>query len=145
MQKKVGKVLNLFVYDAQTQNRVSQNSIQLDKGGVIGDKHYGKDALRSVLLISEDSYTLARENDIMVLRGNLGENILIDYNPYNLPIGAKLQIGGVILEISQNGTLCNGLSKIDKSLPKLLKNNRGIFARVIEAGEISTKADLYLL
>jgi MOSC domain-containing protein YiiM len=69
----------------------------------------------------------------------LGENILIDYNPYDLPVGTKLEIGEVVLEISQHCTLCKSLTKVDNALPKLLKNDRGIFAKVVKSGNISLK------
>jgi hypothetical protein len=36
------------------------------------------------------------------------------------------------LQITQNCTLCKGLSAVNSKLPKLLKNDRGIFARLIE-------------
>lgn len=68
--------------------------------------------------------------------GSLGENILIDYNVYNLSMGTQLKIGEVIVEITQNCTICNYLSIIDKSLPKLLRNDRGIFVKVIQSGVI---------
>jgi MOSC domain-containing protein YiiM len=143
--QKVGQVLDLYLYEAQTKNRLPQSSLQIDQGGVIGDKHYGKDPVRSVLLISKDSYTLAKDQAINLNPGMLGENILIDYNPYHLPMGTQLQIGSVILELAQNGTLCNGLTKIDSTLPKLLKKDRGIFAKVIKSGKINVSDTIYLL
>ncbi len=67
--------------------------------------------------------------------GSLGENILIDYNPYHLNAGDQLRMGEVVLQISQNCTICDHLSKIDETLPTLLKDDRGIFAKVIKGGE----------
>jgi MOSC domain-containing protein YiiM len=77
--------------------------------------------------------------------GALGENILIDYNPYDLAIGSQIQIGEVVLEITQNCTICNHLSFIDKTLPKLLKDDRGIFVKVVKVGVIKKRDKLYLL
>jgi len=135
----VGSVLELFI------SKKSANKITLDSGGIFGDKFYGKDINRSVLISSIDSYNLAKENSIQVEYGQLGENILIDYNPYWLSIGVLIQIGEVILEISQNCTLCKSLTKIDNRLPKLLKNDRGIFAKVIKAGDIKYRDSVYIL
>ncbi len=75
----------------------------------------------------------------------MGENLLIDYNPYHLQAGARLKIANVTLEISQHCTLCKSFTKIDAKLPKLLKDDRGIFAKVIKSGSIKEGDDIYLL
>ncbi len=142
--KSVGEVLEVFVSLKGDSKRISKGFLELDKNGVIGDKFYAKDRERSVLLTSIDSYSMALAKNIEMSYGSLGENILIDYNPYSLPIGTKMQIGEVIFEISQNCTICNHLSVIDKSLPKLLKDDRGVFIKVIEAGEIKKGDKIYL-
>jgi len=140
---KVGKVSSLF-YSPST-GRTVVNSFDLDCKGIISDKHYNKSINRSVLITSLDSYTLAKNNGINVPYGALGENILIDYNPYHLTAGTKLKIGKVILEINQACTLCKSLTTIDSKLPKLLKDDRGIFAKVIDDGSIKEDDDIYLL
>jgi len=140
---KVGTVTALFYADTDGQNTVE--SLSLDMQGIIEDKHYQKDRERSVLIASMDSYELAKENGIDVPPGALGENLLISYNPYALEAGSRLSFGNVILEISQHCTLCKSFAKVDPKLPKLLKNDRGVFAKVIESGNITTGDDIYLL
>jgi len=119
--------------------------LTIDEKGVVEDKYYNKDIQRSVLITSLESYKLATENGINAQYSALGENILIDYNPYHLKPGARLKIGDLELEISQNCTLCNSLAKVDARLPKLLKNDRGIFAKVISGGTIRKGDNIYLL
>ena len=140
---KVGKVSSLFY--SPPGGRTEVNSFDLDSKGIIGDKHYNKSIDRSVLITSLESYTLAKKHGINVPYGALGENILIDYNPYYLTAGTKLKIGKVTLEINQACTLCKSLTNIDSKLPKLLKEDRGIFAKVIEHGSIKEDDDIYLL
>ena len=135
----VGNILELFV------SKKSTNKILLDSSGIIGDKFYGKDLSRSVLISTIESYKIAQNKNIKLDYGLLGENILMDYNPYHLSTGQQIQIGEVILEISQICTLCKSLTKIDKKLPKLLKDDRGIFSRVIKAGEIKYRDKVYIL
>jgi MOSC domain-containing protein YiiM len=139
----VGRVLELFVSKKGDSQRVLKQDITLDKNGVLEDKFYGKEPNRSVLITSLYSYQLAKDRGISVEHGSLGENILIDYNLYHLHIGAQIGIGEVILEISQNCTLCKSLTKIDSSLPKLLKDDRGVFARVIKSGFIYRYDKIY--
>jgi MOSC domain-containing protein YiiM len=135
----VGNILELFI------SKKSTNKILLDNSGIIGDKFYGKDINRSVLISTIDSYKIAQDKNINLEYGLLGENILMDYNPYHLETGKQIQIGEVILEISQICTLCKSLTKIDNRLPKLLKDDRGIFAKVIKAGEIKYRDKVYIL
>ena len=143
---KMSQVGNVFsLYYSSLHGHISAKVLQLDARGIIEDKHYDKDINRSVLIVSLDSYTLAKKHYIDAPFGSLGENILIDYNPYSLDIGSKLKIGSVILEISQHCTLCKSFAKVDTKLPKLLKNDRGIFAKVIGSGKISKDDKVYLL
>ena len=141
-----GKVIELFItLDNKDKTRQSVQTISVDENGIITDKFYKKNLQRSILLTSVESYEMSKENDINIETGSLGENILIDINPYGLLQGDRLTIGGVVLEITQNCTLCKGLSSVNPKLPKLLKNDRGIFAKVIEstsAIQIGDKVEL---
>lgn len=133
-----GKVLKLFISRKGDAQRSPQDNIEVDESGVEGDKFYAKDPQRSILLTSIDSYKMAEKENIIIEHGSLGENILIEYNPYHLQPGTTLMIGTVVLEINQNCSLCKSLTKIDSKLPKLLKNDRGIFVKVLKAGIIYT-------
>ncbi|WP_304545964.1 MOSC domain-containing protein [Sulfurimonas microaerophilic] len=127
-----GKVLKLFITSNDEQKtRLTPDAITVDEDGVLEDKFYKKDLMRAVLITSLDSYNLAKENGIEIEYGLLGENILIDANPYSLVPGQTLKIGDTILEITQNCTLCKGLSTVSSKLPKILKDDRGIFAKVV--------------
>ena len=139
----VGNVIEMFY--STSNGRVNATALALDSKGVLEDKYYNKNIDRSVLIASLDSYKLAKKHGVDVAYSALGENLLIDYNPYHLTPGTQLQIGDLILEISQNCTLCNSLAKSDSSLPTLLKDDRGIFAKVIKGGTIVKSDNIYLL
>ncbi|CAA6821372.1 MAG: Unknown protein [uncultured Sulfurovum sp.] len=145
MSNSIGHVVELFISKKNEDQRISKTLIEIDMDGVIDDKFYAKDVERAILLTSTSSYDLVSKNNIKISYGALGENILIDYNPYDLPIGTKVKIGKVVIEISQNCTICNHLSSIDKRVPTLLENDRGVFVKVIEAGFIEKGDKLYLL
>ena len=140
---KVGSVFSL--YYSPSSGRTVTRSFDLDDKGIVKDKHYDKDINKSVLITSLESYALAKSHGIDATHGSLGENILIDYNPYHLPAGSRITIGEVTLEISQACTLCKSLTSIDSRLPKLLKDDRGIFAKVIDAGNIKHGDTVYLI
>ncbi len=145
MQQSIGTVLNLFISKKEQSTRIEKTKVQLDTDGIVDDKFYAKESERSILLTTQESYALALTHNIEMPYGSLGENILIDYNPYALPRGSQIQIADVVLEITQNCTICNHLSSIDKSLPILLKEDRGIFVKVIKSGVIEKGDKLYLL
>ncbi len=128
----LGHIIALF----QSNERVEQ--LHLDPQGIMGDKHYGKDQNRSLLITAKHSYDMAQEREIALQTGDLGENILVDFNPYSLKPGTQLQMGESIIEITQMSTLCKSLTALDSRLPKLLKHDRGIFAKVIKAGVINS-------
>jgi len=126
------KVIKLYITkNDEDKTRETVSSIELDNLGIKNDKFYNKNLQRSILLTSIDSYELAKEEGIELDYGSLGENILMSGNPYHLKEGECLVIGETTLEITQNCTLCKGLSSVNSKLPKLLKNDRGIFAKVI--------------
>ncbi len=143
--KKVGQVLNLFVSHSGASERLEKNELSFDTLGVIEDKFYNKNIQRSVLIASIDSYNLIKNYGIEMPFGYLGENILLDYNPYALEVGRVLKIGDTLLEITQHCTICNHLAVIDVKIPTLLKNDRGIFAKVVGNGDIRVADDVYLL
>jgi len=143
MNKSIGQVLELYISKKDNSKRSSQTILEVDSQGIFDDKFYAKDIERSILLTSRESYELALKNNIEMPYGALGENILIDYNPYALRIGSQIQIGKVVVEVTQNCTICNHLSSIDKILPKLLKNDRGIFVKVVKEGFIEKGDKLY--
>lgn len=126
-------IVKLFIQDKQ-EGLKELESLHVDINGVVGDKFYGKKADRSILLTSLESYEKVHKKGIDLKYGQLGENILLDTNPCNLPQGTRLEIEDVILEITMPCTMCKSLVHIDKSLPKILKNDRGIFAKIIKEG-----------
>lgn len=145
MQQTTGKVLQLYISTGiKEAPRKEVSSLQVDQNGVKGDKFYAKDPNRAILISSTQSYDLAKQNGISVETGALGENIYIDINPYSLLPGDIIEIGECHFEVTQNCTLCNSLSKINPKLPKLLKNDRGIFVRAIKEGTINIEDNVTL-
>lgn len=126
-----GKVLKLFISQKGEKKRLSKETLSIDKLGVVEDKFYNKDINRLILITSTDAYEIAKENQIELELGDLGENILIEGNINHLKVGDRFRIGKAVLEITQNCTLCNGLSLLDSKLPKVLKDDRGIFAKAV--------------
>lgn len=136
LKNSYGKVLELFISVKSDKKRLSKETLDVDVKGVLGDKFYAKDENRLILVTSTDAYSLAKANGVDLEYGDLGENILIDKSINHLPMGERFKIGEVVFEITQNCTLCNGLSLLDSKLPKILKHDRGIFVKAVTNGTI---------
>jgi len=131
-----GKVTKIFITkDDTNKTREKPQKILVDEAGIMGDKFYAKDSQRAILITATESYKLSHDNGIEIHEGTLGENLLIDVNPYGLIHGDTIKVGDTVLEITQNCTLCKGLSSLNSKLPKLLKNDRGIFAKYKEGSK----------
>ncbi len=142
--EKQNKILRLCLADEQTKQMIEKSTLQLEIGGVVGDKYFGREN-REVLLTSTYGYELALSHDIPMEYGTLGENILTDMNIKNLQLGERLKVGEVIFEVSMLCPVCTHLSVIKKELPKLIKNDRGIFLKVINGGTITLEDKIELL
>lgn len=138
------RVLGLFISVDNEKKRVCKEKLVLDEMGVLDDKFYAKDTNRLILITSTTAYTLAKSSGVTLEYGSLGENILIDQNINDLSIGNRFKIGDIVLEITQNCTLCKGLSLLDPKLPDILKNDRGIFVKAVSCGIIK-KDDIIII
>ena len=130
-----GTVQDLFIATKEC-GRKNVDFIEIDLEWILEDKFHGRGSQRSILIASLYSYMLASEQGIDIKHGLLGENILLDVNPYSLKQGDRIEIGNAVLEITQNCTICNSLAKVDENLPDILKTDRGIFAKTHKAGRI---------
>ncbi|MDR0399718.1 MAG: MOSC domain-containing protein [Treponema sp.] len=105
--------------------------------GIVGDAHAG-DWHRQVSLLSHEKIEAFRERGASVEHGDFGENLVvagIDFR--SLPVGALLECGGVVLEITQIGKECHNHCAIFKAMGDCIMPREGVFARVIRGGLIS--------
>jgi len=144
-EQKVGHIKQLFISSIEEKKRVPRNTINVDIKGIVDDKYYDTNQDRSILLSPIHAYKLMKENNIEASYGQLGENILVDFNPYDLDEGTQLFIGDVILEITIECTICKLLTKINNKVPKLLKKDRGVFAKVIKEGTLNINDSVTIL
>ncbi|WP_038047611.1 MOSC domain-containing protein [Thermus caliditerrae] len=130
-----GKVVSLHLGLGSGLPKPQVEVLELVAGfGAKGDRHAGKDPDRAVLVAGLPSYEKAKGVGIQLPFGALGENLLLDLDPHNLPPGTRLRIGEALLEFSYVCTVCSSLSQFDLRLPKLLYGGRGLYARVLEGG-----------
>ncbi len=134
----LGKVVKLYIAPEGTSGvRIEKEAIVVQKDfGIKEDKFAGKELERSVMLLGENSYELAKSINVELPEVALGENILLDFDPHSLEPGTLLQIGEALVEITKECTLCKHLTQYSSKLPKLLLGKRGIYCKIIEGGTI---------
>ena len=143
--KSLGNITNLFISKKDFKNRKEQDTLTVDINGVINDKYYAKNIQRSILISSIDGYEIVKKQNIDIKYGELGENIIINFDISTLHPSQHIKIGEVELEITQNCTICQSLAKIDPKVPILLKDDRGIFAKVIKNGTIKKDDEVIII
>lgn len=69
--------------------------------------------------------------------GSFAENLTTEgIELYSLPIGTKLQMNEVIMEVTQIGKVCHEKCTIYRQVGDCVMPKEGIFARVIKGGII---------
>lgn len=104
--------------------------------GIVGDAHAG-DWHRQVSLLAQESIDKMRAMGLDVSAGDFAENITTSgINLVALPIGARLQVGQTLLEVTQIGKECHTRCAIYYQAGDCVMPKEGIFARVITGGMV---------
>ncbi|MCB2352677.1 MOSC domain-containing protein [Clostridium estertheticum] len=111
--------------------------------GLEGDAHAG-DWHRQVSFLGVESIDKMKAKGAQGLSaGKFAENITTEgIILYELPIGTKLKIGEVVLEVTQIGKECHAGCEIMKLVGDCIMPREGIFAKVLEAGYIKAGDDI---
>ncbi|MDI6730049.1 MAG: hypothetical protein QMD06_00700 [Candidatus Altarchaeum sp.] len=116
----------------------------IENFGIKGDSHAGN-WHRQVSLLAIESIEKVRKWGLDVNAGDFAENITTEgINLPVLPIGTKIKINRVILEVTQIGKTCHDKCEIFKKVGKCIMPTEGIFAKVLKGGIIK-KDDKILL
>ncbi len=146
--KKLGMVQGTFSASKSCSGlpRPTVEELSLIEGyGIENDKFAGNDLEKTVMIIGHNSYDIAKENGMDLEYGSYGENILFDFDPHQLQIADIIQIGNTQIEVTQKCTICKHLSVFGAKLPKLIKNHRGLYCKIIKGGSITKNDRAYAI
>jgi MOSC domain-containing protein YiiM len=135
------RVLSLNVSErAGTQKKPVPRALLKAGHGIVGDAHAG-DWHRQVSLLADEDVDTLRGRGIEIGFGDFAENITTrGIELAALPLGTRLRIGGVVLEITQRGKECHTGCAIRRVTGDCVMPRRGVFARVIQGGEIDRES-----
>jgi len=113
------------------------DSIELKlRHGIEGDAHAG-DWHRQVSLLGVESVDKLRPKMPDLPPGVFAENILTEgITLYKLPVGTRLRVGPVLLEVTQIGKECHLACEIRQKTGDCVMPREGIFAVVLEEGTV---------
>ncbi len=104
--------------------------------GIEGDAHAG-DWHRQVSLLGEESIDKMRAEGLTLYDGDFAENIVTKgITLYTLPVGTKLKMGEVLVEVTQIGKKCHTGCAIAKEVGNCIMPKEGIFVRVLHGGTL---------
>jgi MOSC domain-containing protein YiiM len=101
--------------------------------GLEGDAHAG--SCRQVSLLAQESIDKMIAMGAAVGPGDFAENLTVQgLSVMDLPIGAVLQVGEALLEITQIGKACHKGCAIREQVGDCVMPREGTFARVLKGG-----------
>ena len=132
-----GQVVAVCISERKGTRKVPVPSITMKSDfGIEGDAHAGN-WHRQVSLLAMTSIQKIQTLGLDVDKGDFAENITTEgINLVDLPIGAGLKIGEVILEITQIGKECHSRCAIYHQARDCVMPKEGVFANVISGGEV---------
>lgn len=133
----MASVIAVCVSEKKGTQKHEVPEIQLKKDhGIVGDAHAG-DWHRQVSLLGSESVDKMKAVFPDIPVGAFAENILTEgIVLYTLPIGTRLQVGPVLLEVTQIGKECHAHCAIRQQVGDCVMPREGIFAVVLEEGTI---------
>ena len=104
--------------------------------GIVGDAHAGN-WHRQISLLAKESIDKLSDLGVTLTPGIFAENIVTEgIELVSLAVGTRLKVGNSLLEVTQIGKECHNDCEIKRTAGKCVMPTEGIFAIVIEEGEI---------
>jgi len=135
MEVIAGKVVSVNISKEKgTKKQPVEFADVIENFGIKGDSHAGK-WHRQVSLLGIESIEKAKKWGLNINPGDFAENITTEgINLRLLPIGTKIKINTVVLEVTQIGKECHTGCEIFKKVGKCIMPTEGIFTKVLKGG-----------
>ncbi len=127
--------------------KTPQEKVEINLEGVVNDSHAGNWHRQISLLATESIRRFEKQLSRTIENGEFAENIttkgivLHETQP-----GDRLEIGGVLLEVTQIGKKCHGANcEIFQQVGNCVMPTEGIFAKVLQGGIIKPGESIKLI
>ncbi len=113
--------------------------------GLEGDAHAGN-WHRQVSLLAQESIDKMLAKGLKVGPGSFAENITTSgLELYSLPVGTRMRLGPVLVEVTQIGKECHSHCAIYRLAGDCVMPREGIFVKVLQEGEVATGDEIEVL
>ena len=117
------------------KHEVPEIQLKIDHG-IVGDAHAGN-WHRQVSLLAQESVEKMKAVFPDIPVGAFAENILTEgLTLFTLPVGTRLRVGEVLLEVTQIGKECHAHCAIRQQVGDCVMPREGIFAIVLREGTV---------
>ncbi len=117
----------------------------IENYGLKDDAH-GGNWHRQVSLLSYEKIEEFKSLGADVKDGDFGENLIVEgIDLRTLPIGTKLEIGEILMEVTQIGKECHTGCAIAQAVGKCIMPTEGIFARVLKGGIVEVGDEINIV
>lgn len=117
------------------KHEVPEIQLKIDHG-IVGDAHAGN-WHRQVSLLAQENVEKMKAVFPDIPVGAFAENILTEgLTLFTLPVGTRLRVGEVLLEVTQIGKECHAHCAIRQQVGDCVMPREGIFTIVLEEGTI---------
>lgn len=142
----MGKVLAICISEKKGTLKTEINEGKfIEDFGIENDAHAGK-WHRQVSLLEFNKIDEFRKKGANVNFGEFGENLVVQgIELHTLPIGQLIQLGDVILEVTQIGKKCHDKCQIYYQVGECIMPKNGIFTKVIKGGRVKVGDECNLI
>ncbi len=143
MKTPTGTIVAISISAARGRGKGNVPGARLVAGaGLEGDAHAGPGP-RQVSLLALESIERMRARGLNVHPGDFAENLTTSgIDLCALGPGIRLRVGEALLEVTQLGKECHDRCEIYRQAGDCVMPREGLFARVIEGGEVRVGATL---
>lgn len=137
--------INISKTKGTTKEPVKEATV-IENYGIKEDAHADSHWHRQISLLGVESIQKMKDKGLNLNYGDFAENITTEgIDLLSLPLGTKLKIGEVILEITQHGKKCHSKCEIFKIVGDCIMPKEGVFTRVIKGGKIKVGDEIIKL
>ena len=127
------------------QTPVERGEFQTDLG-LKGDAHSGNWHRQVSLLAQESIDKMSAKGILELTSGKFAENLTTEgIELFTLPVGTKMEIGEVLMEVTQIGKECHRGCQIMKMVGDCIMPREGIFTKILRDGVIRPGDEIRLI
>jgi molybdenum cofactor synthesis domain-containing protein len=132
-----GRVVSVNVSEEKGVPKTPRERATFVAGHGIGDDAHAGPWHRQVSLLAAESMGVMRRLGADVGPGAFGENVTTEgIRVHSLPLGTRLRLGEALVEVTQIGKECHDRCAIFAAAGDCVMPREGVFARVLEGGEV---------